>query len=367
MKDSKLGIGLMSGTSLDGLDIVLVEFSWEKNQLKNTVSFDILYNETIKYEGKLAENLKRAFYMKGEEIALLNHDLGVYFGNQVNLFIEKTRKNGMNREVDFIASHGHTVFHKPEFGYTVQIGNGPEIASVTGIKTITDFRLQDVVLGGQGAPLVPIGDRYLFGQYGACLNLGGFANISFDDKGVRKAFDISPANFLLNHYAKKEEMDYDPDGEYASKGVVNEALVRSLENFEFYSKSAPKTLGQEHIEQFYIPMIENYGLSFEDKMASILEHCTDQIAKEVNLLKTNVLVSGGGVYNAFFMSTLQSKISGSQLVLAEPELIEFKEALIFAFLGLLKIEGKTNVLASVTGASYDHSSGIIRELSKKLV
>ncbi len=353
----------MSGTSLDGLDLVLVEFNWQKNALESTISYRILHSKTEDYGQNLKDSLRNSFLINGSELKKLDHQLGSFFGRCIRDFVEGLPPELSNRNIDFVASHGHTVFHNPKEKYTCQIGNGPEISWETGLMTVTDFRTQDVVMGGQGAPLVPVGDKMLFSEFGSCLNLGGFANISFDDRSQRLAYDIVPVNILLNYFCEKEGLNFDPEGGNAKKGKINSRLLQELNRYSFYDEIGPKSLGKEQIEDFYIPLVESFDISFEDRLCTIVEHAADQIARVLEPIATKVLVSGGGAYNLFLMDRTRSKLHKSQLQKAEKTLLEFKEALIFAFLGLLRIEEINNVYASVTGAEYDHSSGIIHRVN----
>ena len=340
----------MSGTSLDGLDICLTEF-----EFPNVQNFKILFAETVNYNEKFRLKLKQSIDFNGEELTKLDIEFGVLSGKIINEFIQKNKIE----KVDLIASHGHTVFHNPNENYTLQIGNGNAIRLETGVKTVYDFRTQDVLLGGQGAPLVPIGDELLFGNYDACLNLGGISNISFRKNDKRIAFDISPFNLVLNHLAEKLGKPFDENGNLAKSGEIDWKLLDELNGLKYYQTQPPKSLGIEFCYENVFPMIENSGLKTEDLLATFSEHFAFQIAEifNQNHLK-NVLITGGGAYNEFFIKTLKAKTS-TEIILPENQIIDFKEALIFALMGLLKIENQINVLASVTGAERNHSSGIV--------
>ena len=341
-------IGQMSGTSLDGVDLVYVIFNEESNY-----DFEIKFAKTYSYSNKWRNKLKNAFYATSEEMTLLHVEYGHYLGQLMNQFI----KEFSIKNIDFIASHGHTIFHNPAKKYTLQIGSGASIASITNTKVVCDFRSQDVALGGQGAPLVPIGDLLLFSDYDYCLNLGGFANISFQENGERKAFDICPVNVVLNHYAEKLGFSFDKSGKQASNGTINYELLNTLNNLKFYKNSNPKSLGIEFVNSEIFPLIDKYFLSEKDVLRTFVEHIALKIAEKVNPTK-KILVTGGGTYNLFLIDQIK-KLSKAELIIPSDLLINFKEALIFAFLGLLKIQGKNNCLKSVTGAKKDHSSGLI--------
>lgn len=348
MKKSTFCIGLMSGTSLDGLDICYVRFD-------SNNSFEILQAETIDYSLELKNQLKNAYSVSSMELCELDIQFGYYLGEQVKSFIQKYKIN----QLDFVASHGQTIFHQPHKNFTLQIGNGAAIASRCNQKIICDFRTQDVVLGGQGAPLVPIGDEFLFNQFDACLNLGGFSNISMNRNGKRIAFDICPVNIVLNFYANRLGFDFDRNGELAENGIINKDLVEELNQLSFYKENIPKSLGFEWVENQFLTIVEKYNISIEDKLSSCLKHMVEQL---INCFEdydiNNVLITGGGVKNKLLINLLQQN-SSTEILIPEANLIDFKEALIFAFLGYRRNNNQINCLSSVTGASKDHSSGII--------
>lgn len=346
-------IGVMSGTSLDGVDLVYVKFLFNK-----AYSFEILEKKAINYSQKWKKTLQDAFHYSGEKLTKLHVDYGEFLGELIREFMhEKSIK-----KVDFIASHGHTIFHQPKQNYTLQIGSGAQIAALTKIKTICDFRVQDVAFGGQGAPLVPIGDQLLFSNYDFCLNLGGFANVSFEKNNQRLAFDICPVNIVLNHYTRKVDLEFDDKGQLAASGEVNVELFKKLNSLAFYNAEQPKSLGYEFVLKTILPMIDQFNLNLKDILCTFVEHSALQIAKTLNtnIIHKNatVLVTGGGTFNNYLIERIGVH-SNPKITIPTNEIITFKEALIFAFLGVLKDENQPNCLASVTGASKDHSSGII--------
>ncbi len=347
---SKYIIGVMSGTSLDGIDIVYVKLNATENY-----SFKIIKAETISYSNDWKSALKEGFHLSGEKLIKLDTDYGILLGNILLNFIKDNRIE----KLDFIASHGHTIFHNPEKNYTFQIGNGPYITSITGIKTICNYRAQDVALGGQGAPLVPVGDELLFSEYNYCLNLGGFSNISFNKNQQRIAFDICPVNIVLNHYVASLNMEYDDKGLLASSGNINKNLLEELNCLPFYNNVKPKSLGYEFIVETIFPIIDKYNLDIKDILRTFVEHIALQISKKIDSNSAKkMLVTGGGAFNTFLIDRIQS-YTKTQLIIPEETIINYKEALIFALLGHLKDEGKNNCLKSVTGASKDHSSGVV--------
>lgn len=344
-------IGVMSGTSLDGIDLAAVEFT----VLDQKWSFKILEKETISYTENWVNQLKEAVAFSEEKLTQLNENYTLLLGGIIKDFINKFHLE----DIDAVCSHGHTILHQPQNGFTLQIGNLPNIAKIVGTKVVCDFRVQDVQLGGQGAPLVPIGDRILFSEYDYCLNLGGFSNISFEEKNNRIAFDISPVNTVLNFYANKLGLDYDDKGEISRSGKLNSDLLNELNALEYYSKPFPKSLGFEFVKEIVLPLIENYLIAIEDKMHTFTEHIALQTAKALPSKNGKLLVTGGGAYNAFLMERMQFYLPDMKIIIPDAEILEFKEALIFALLGVLKLRNEINVLASVTGSKQDHSSGII--------
>ncbi|MEZ4800834.1 MAG: anhydro-N-acetylmuramic acid kinase [Flavobacteriales bacterium] len=342
-------IGLMSGTSLDGLDIAYCIF--ERNETE--WSFGIENAISISYSEEWKSRLREAFNASALELIALDHDLGTLHGKWVKSFIDTHQLS-----VDFVASHGHTVFHQPEKGITVQIGHPSKIAAVTGLTVVADFRTLDVALGGQGAPLVPIGDRLLFSQYDACLNLGGIANISFEKNNERIAFDIAPCNMLWNVLSQRLGMDFDKDGELARSGKVRNDLLEKWNGYSFYTQEAPKSLGREFFESHFAADLKAEA-DISDLMATATEHIADQIATVVNAANIKkLLVSGGGARNIFFIEKLKEKCP-CEVIIPEELLLDFKEALVFAFLGVLRISNQINTLSSVTGASRDSIGGSV--------
>jgi len=342
-------IGIMSGTSLDGVDLAYCVFdkkegSWE---------FEIVKAITIPYSSEWKIKLQNAPYLSANELISLDMEYGHYLGKLCQAWISRQRLRP-----NLVASHGHTVFHQPQKGYTLQIGNGAALASHLPCTLAFDFRTQDIALGGQGAPLVPIGDRLLFGQYSACINLGGIANISLESDNKRIAWDIGFCNIPLNYFANKLNKDFDLDGDIAAKGSINSDLLKELNNWKYLSQDYPKSLGREEFENFFIPILNKSKISIEDKMRTWIEHISLQIAKSLHDIEGEILITGGGALNPFLMDEINYKVS-NEISTPDITIIEFKEALIFAFLGALRMENEINILASVTGAKKDHSSGSI--------
>ncbi len=352
----------MSGTSLDGLDLCYVHLSVDEN---GRWQFELQCSESIPYSAEWRLKLSAVEAGNALGYALLDVALGRYFGEQVKAFISKHQL-----QVDFIASHGHTVFHQPSAHYlTTQLGHGAQINAVSGVPVFCDFRTADVALGGQGAPLVPIGDRLLFADYDFCLNLGGIANISLEEDGVRKAFDIGVANMPLNYFVKSLGLDFDEEGKIARSGQVDQAVFEALNALPFFEKFGVKSLGKEWVFSEVIPRLETIGKT-NDQLATAVEHAAYQIGRCLGHFsakqKGKCLVTGGGAFNQYFLERIAFWAEGTTLIIPGEEIIEQKEALIFALLGVLKYRHEVNCLASVTGAKQDHSAGQLFDYQGKL-
>lgn len=346
-------IGLMSGTSLDGLDIAYCTFQF----VDNTWKWKIEIAETKSFPEKLKKDLADAMELSGSDLTLLSNELGDWMGQKVKLFI-KTH----DLAVDVIGSHGHTIFHQPEKKMTLQIGNPHAIHALTQTTVIADFRALDVAKGGQGAPLVPIGDLLLFPQYEVCLNLGGIANISIkENKQLLTAYDITVCNILLNTLAAKLGKSYDENGAMAAEGKIIPSLLAELNSFSFLATKLPKSLGRESIDKEILPLVENSEYAIKDMLATAVEHISLQTAHAIqsNLSTANVLITGGGAFNTFLIRQLQEKLTSKiKLATADKTLIAYKEALIFAFLAVLNSREEVNVLGHLTGAQSDSIAGI---------
>ncbi|MFN8256722.1 MAG: anhydro-N-acetylmuramic acid kinase [Bacteroidales bacterium] len=342
-------LGIMSGTSLDGLDLALCKFVKESNKW----NFSIISAITYEYKESWKEKLTQAPHLNGFNLIELHRNYGFYIGKKINLFLKQ-----QNLKPDLIASHGHTVFHEPENRFNFQLGDGAAIAAETGITTVSDFRSLDICLGGQGAPLVPIGDHHLFSEYGYCINFGGIANISMLNRNnERIAYDICPVNFILNWLSGYLGGSFDKDGEWGRSGKINPQLLNQLNNLGFYSLNPPKSIGREWIEKNVIEIINKSRISVYDKMRTFYEHIAMQVADNIKDGKNNkAIITGGGALNKFLIELLQDK-SDKEIIIPNRQLIDYKEALIFAFLGVLRMSNTSNCLKSVTGAIQDNCGG----------
>ncbi len=343
-------LGIMSGTSLDGIDFALCEITSENEKYK----YELLQAETYTYDNYWINKLKTAQNLTALEFIRLHKEYGKYIGKKANVFINKKLKP------DIIASHGHTIFHEPSNALTFQIGDGAFIAAQTQTTCVSDFRTLDTALGGQGAPLVPIGDKFLFSEYKYCLNLGGFSNISYDNnKKTRIAYDISPVNFALNYFAEKQGLIYDEGGKMGREGEINYNLLEKLNNISYYSQEPPKSLAREFFEQIFLPIINTFNIPIYDVFRTIYEHIAVQIEKSVdNIFANKILITGGGANNKFLIEILKSKIN-NEIIIPQKSIIDYKEAIIFALLGYLRINNIKNTFSSVTGSKCDNYGGVV--------
>lgn len=340
-------IGLMSGTSLDGVDLALCRI--------NGTDYSVIAADTIPYPDQWRRRLASLEQSTALEYAKANVELGHYYGKIINNFLLNK-----NYSIDAIASHGHTIFHQPQIGLTTQIGDGDAIAAETGLLVVSSFRTFDVALGGQGAPLVPIGDEILFNKYDACLNLGGIANISYRNGNKRIAFDICPCNMVLNRLAERLGMAYDADGAIARSGHADKALTDALDGLEYYREPAPKSLGKEWVMSEFWPLIEAFSASTEVLLATTTQHIASQIASALQRKEAkSLLVTGGGALNKYLIELISSLSPKVDVIIPDSMITNYKEAIIFAFLGYLRLVGQVNTLASVTGARADSIGGVV--------
>lgn len=377
MNDFYRVLGVMSGTSLDGVDLAVCTFQFSGTH----VDFAVEQATTLDYPAHWKRWLATAHDLESDELQQLDQQYTRYLAATINNFKQEHDVTNL----DAVCSHGHTVLHQPHRGITVQIGNQPQLADLVGCRVVCDFRVQDVALGGQGAPLVPIGDALLFPHYAACINLGGFANISYPYDGLgadsvasakrtsatshsknRLAYDICPVNIVMNDLARELGSDYDDDGAFAKAGTCNPTLLAQLNSLSFYQKLPPKSLGKEWVIEYIEPLIvaaKVSGTSTRDLLATMVAHITEQIARVLrNVPMGRVLVTGGGAFNGFLIAELERQ-TAHQIIVPDARIVNYKEALIFGLLGVLRLRGAVNCLASVTGASRDHSSGKVYQPS----
>ena len=342
----------MSGTSLDGIDIAQL---WFTVSAKGDWSYKIGAAETVPYIEAMRLELKQAITWSRESIDGLNERYTKQLAQKISKFIKKNEIHNL----DAVCSHGHTILHQPENGLTLQIGNLPNISEILKQKVVCDFRVQDVLLGGQGAPLVPIGDQLLFSDYDYCLNLGGFANLSTNNNNTRIAYDICPVNVVLNQLCESLGLPFDDEGKIARNGNLDAVVFEKLNELSFYHTVPPKSLGLEWVKENILPVLQQSNLSKEDAIATFTAHAAWQIASQCKEYKS-LLVTGGGAYNTYLLERIANH-KNLALVLPVAKLLEYKEALIFGLLGVLKLRDENNCLSSVTGAHHDHSSGKIYE------
>lgn len=340
----------MSGSSLDGIDLVDVDF-WNDGKWH----FEIVARDNYDYDETWKKLLSDAFYCDKNQLKIIDYQYGKFLGQVTKQFIDK-----YNLHPEIVASHGHTIFHRPQEHYTLQIGDGQALADACGVTVINDFRTEDVLKGGQGAPLVPIGDKLLFADFLICLNIGGIANVSYDVDGQRIAYDICIANQALNYLAGRLSLQYDKDGLIARSGHIDNQLLNKLNSHPFYTENHPKSLGREFFEENIKPLLENRD-DIADMMTTFVEHIAIQIGASVGTYhgaSLPLLITGGGAKNKFLIERIQANTKHKVFVPSN-DIIDYKEALVFAFLGLLRNRNEINVLRSVTGAESDSSSGKI--------
>tara|TARA_S200000501_G_scaffold377390_1_gene435607 strand:+ start:257 stop:1324 length:1068 start_codon:yes stop_codon:yes gene_type:complete len=349
-KNSYKVIGVMSGTSLDGIDICFATYYYHFGKWEFTFN----NSKTVKYDKNWVYKLKNAHHLNEENLLKLDVEYTKYLSNSILQFIDENKINN----IDLISSHGHTVLHQPKKLITYQIGNRFELSKNTGIPVVCDFRVQDVQLGGQGAPLVPIGDLLLFRNYSHCLNLGGFSNISIKYENKIIAYDICPVNVVLNNYSRLLGLDFDMDGRISESGQIDKDLLESLNSISYYNSKYPKSLSIEWVENKIFPIINSFKISTNDVLRTYIEHIAIQISNNLKGDNLKILISGGGVKNKFLMKRIK-ELSTENLEIISENITDYKEALIFGFMGVLKICNEINCLKSVTGANIDHSSGVM--------
>jgi anhydro-N-acetylmuramic acid kinase len=358
-------IGLMSGSSLDGLDIVHVQL----DEVRGAWSYQILHSDCVSYPEHWLSDLRHAINFSAGDFLKLHTRYGKYLGEQINEFIDKYN---LGHHVHFIASHGHTVFHEPANGTTCQIGDGATIAAITGLPVISDLRAIDVALGGQGAPIVPIGDKLLFSSYDYLLNIGGIANITVQtnfrqtDEIVPVAFDICPANQILNALAEREGKDMDRDGAMAADGQILQDVLSDLNDAGYYKLPAPKSLSNEAARDLVFPKLLESEHNSLDLLHTATRHIAEQIANAIKQYphgkeQATLLATGGGAFNKFLIAQLQSLLEPHSVTVVVPDagVVKFKEALVMALIGTLRWREEVNVLSSVTGAKRDSVGGAL--------
>jgi anhydro-N-acetylmuramic acid kinase len=351
----------MSGSSLDGLDLVFTEFE----EIGGEWSYQIHASACYGYDAEWTARLKNAVNLSAYEYLLLHTAYGKYVGELVNRFIKEF---SLQHRVQIIASHGHTSFHAPSLGMTGQLGDGATIAAVTGINVVSDLRAMDVALGGQGAPIVPIGEKLLWAEYAYLLNIGGIANLSANRNEGPIAFDICAANRVLNLLCEDLGMEFDAGGATAASSFVNTELLTALNNLEFYQQKYPKSLANNFGTDLVYPMIINTTISTKDALRTYTEHIAMQVGYAINLLhaekplsNSKLLITGGGAHNSFLIKRIATLISGYgvEAIVPTKQLVDYKEAIVMALLGVLRWREENTVLNSVTGATRSSIGGAV--------
>ncbi len=355
-------IGIMSGSSLDGLDLAFVVF----NEAGGKWTYEITHADCKPYPAPWISDLKNAVNVDARSYLLLHSAYGHYIGSRVNEFIEQHR---LHHRVQVIGSHGHTTFHEPAQGMTAQLGDGAAIAATTGINVVSDLRAMDVALGGQGAPIVPVGEQLLFGAYPLLLNIGGIANLSAALPGGYVAYDICPANRVLNLLAAEKGLDYDADGQLAASGFLRDETLAMLNREAFYQQPYPKSLANGFGTDELYPALKKANLSTADALRTMTEHIAIQVIRNVGKLalklppgtERRLLVTGGGAFNSFLMERIQSGLQplGVRVEVPDSQTVAYKEALIMALLAVLRWRENNTCLHTVTGASRSSIGGAV--------
>ena len=355
-------IGLMSGSSLDGLDIAFVQFQ----ETGGKWSYEIIAADCYEYDESWINELSHATDLNARDYLLLDARYGQYLGKKINYFIEQ---NDLHHQVNLISSHGHTTFHEPGQLMTAQLGSGAAIAAATRLPVVSDLRALDVSFGGEGAPIVPIGEKLLFSEYDYFLNLGGIANISIKEGDTFFAFDICPANRVLNMLAEEKKLLFDKDGKMAASGKVNEELLKKLNTQEYYHLPFPKSLPNTFGVEIIYPLVKSSGLPAEDAMRTYVEHICIQVknaitshpGRDQSSKNRQLLVTGGGAFNIFLIGRLKEAVHemNIEIIIPDAKLIKFKEALVMGLIGVLRWREEYNILASVTGAQQNSISGAL--------
>jgi anhydro-N-acetylmuramic acid kinase len=350
-------IGVMSGSALEGLDIIFAEFHISSGAWQYTVQAA----ECYPYTDDWREKIRTAGSLSSIDYLALHAEFGHYIGEQVNRFIEAHQ---LQYKVQLVVSHGHISFHLPEKKLTAQLGEGASIAAVTGINVVSDLRVMDVALGGKGAPLFPLGEKLLFSEYACFLNIGSIANITFHEPGGVIAFDVCPANRILNMLAAQSGKAYDDGGKMAKAGEVKPELLKILNGLEYYSMPYPKSLTSDFASDVIYPLVRGAGVN--DAMRTVVEHIAVQTANAVSQLNKGgaplkLLITGGGANNSFLVSRIQSLLEplNVEAVLPDPYIVDFKESLVVALLGILRWREENSALAEITGASRDSIGGAV--------
>jgi len=352
-------IGIMSGSSLDGVDLVFAQLESKGKEWQ----YEIQASTCIPYEESWRERLRTAASCSLRDYLELDRAYGDLLGNLVNTFIEEHQ---LQHRVQLIAAHGHTVFHHPELGFTHQLGHGAAIAARTGLPVVSDLRAMDIALGGQGAPLVPLGEKLLFPGYDYYLNIGGIANVSVHTQEGIIGFDVCAANRILNSLAATEGLMYDDKGKLASSGKIDAELLRQLNEQAYYQQPFPKSLSNQFGENILLPLLTEAALDTHDLLCTYTEHIAIQVSKALlplgekyQLKEPSLLITGGGAFNERLIARIGAHLPGVNIILPAPTVIEYKEALIMALLGVLRWREEPTAMRSVTGALKDSIGGAV--------
>lgn len=355
-------VGIMSGSSLDGLDIALCRF--EQDDLSGKLSFDLVDTAAIPFDENMMSRLGVGATMDVRSLKKLEVDLSRYIAESVNQFLEAGAHTA-----DYISCHGHTIWHVPEDGYTVQIGQGAIISELTGTPCICDLRSNDMAVGGQGAPVAPIVEQILFPEFDFYINLGGIANVSFHSDQEVISWDSVPCNQILNHYASQKGLPYDDGGSLAESGKVDKGLKEAWMSLPYFGRSYPKSMDNTWVKNHFLAGASSFDVSIEDALATMVDVCVSQIQGDIkdhvgdtggqHLRKC--LITGGGAHNTYLVSQLSEVLTHDDIEVIKPkdEIVDYKEAILMALMGFLRIEGISNTISSVTGARTNTIGGAV--------
>lgn len=353
-------LGVMSGSSLDGVDLAGCSFYWEEGKLR----WRIEVAETIPFSDVWHDRLAALAEQTGEVVAQTHVYFGRYLAELINAFLEQHRWYAP----DLIASHGHTVYHNPDSRFTFQIGDGGTLAALTGIDVASDFRMHDVALDGEGAPLAPLADKWLFPDYDIALNIGGIANMSYSGGTQYRAGDVTAANQVLNSLSFFLGEPFDNNGHLAASGQIIPGLLDRLNALAFFDKPFPKSLSNREVQQQFLPLFVPHTIMAQDALRTAVEHIVVQVDAAAKALSgggpqsgntIRALVTGGGARNGFLIQRLRDVCDWIQWEVPDVKIVDFKEALLMALLGLWRLEGRTAGMQSVTGAKRDYVAGAL--------
>lgn len=349
----------MSGSSLDGLDIGIIDIIKKGNEL----SYEVIRCDTIEYSTEWKKSLTSLPNASAKELA--NNDMAYsrYMSELIRSFLKE------EDQIDYVSLHGHTLFHEPENGFTYQLGNGGVLSARLGLPVVCDFRSKDIGLGGKGTPLAPIVDSYFYNEYEVLINLGGICNLTFLSKKETIAWDVCPCNQLLNFLSEKMNLAYDKDGLIARNGKLNLDFLNILEKNPYYSEKYPKSLDNQYIKQNIIRELDSYTIPLEDQLHTTCIFVARQIKAAIQMAVKSlevawpekILITGGSAHNAFLIQCIKEHCAPSVVSIPDETIINYKEIILMALCAYLRVNNQENTLSEVTGSSRNSIGGAIYE------